>query len=1083
VSGFTDWTEVGIFPLQDHADAEHPLGMRMQIVGGRLKNLKDPSDNDDPNESLAEYGKENGLGTLGDIHPWLFWQTGSREQRDTGSWAQSFAAIWGDGNNGGSPTTGPDGDVMAQPVRNSDWSTDLRFAGLTPGWPKGFGKLGKGHMVAVFPAMEERSQHPIMGSIDPRIFCPSAGGSSEAGTIVVDFQPDNEPCMDGIESIGIGGRHSPIQSVLRVVAMPPQGGGHVETAGNCIAINYATSRGGFAGYGMVWSRLDTSVSGPTTGGPDNNGPTTGGHPPDPITPGGSVSQAVQSLKLKAAPGAPPIQTSRSVDSAEGDTGDEDIGKTPDQYGHFNPTAVGGHGSALMAHLGGYGPLCAGSASDKHRMGTDRDGNPINAGHISADAYIYDDSERDGPFHFEGDYPKPSNYPLQAKVHLTWDKREEHAFADGSRKGKWKWYAEVPYVAPDGPPGDIPFVTLPPVAPPISGPTTGGPPNPGGGGAPTPQGGPTGGGIPGAPVPSGGSPTGGGGGGGGGGAVTGGPSGPASGGAGGGGGGGGQPGGPTTGGYIPGLQPSPWYPAVTGSPFPGEQRGTPGSGGSGGGGGKPPGRNPPDPTTPGGSPGGSGNGNGPTGGGGGRPPWEPDPSDDIGWEERYKRWKQREKERYPDPKNGSPYGSLTFVGETDQSDNGAYSILHPLQEAFAAIAFRPQNWSTGSLNFEHNPNESSDTYANDERTRPQVLVARAYGGLTVDGAWDYKQTPETSRARGGIVNGGLLLGPPQFEMEDYIGNGSGTTESPGVGGGTPVDQPGSQGYLTLAPGACLAFGIPNSSGSLCSGSAAVMQNGLSGPMVISQLNSSGSPQSLMSLQQSPISAERMVAVSGTQALRIPRGTNAQRPTVLGPTGGEIRINSDGANDVFEYWDQQGMAWVSLGSGGGGGGLADGDYGDVVVSGSGTAIAIDANAVTDSKLRQSAGLSVVARSANSTGNVADVTAGTDGHVLRRSGTTLAFGTVATAGIGDDQVTNAKAANMSAATIKGRASGAGTGDPTDLSGSQVATIVSPYLAIPTMASEITVDPSTWSGLFAGLHVSTVQDVFDWIDANVTP
>ncbi len=45
-----------------------------------------------------------------------------------------------------------------------------------------------------------------------------------------------------------------------------------------------------------------------------------------------------------------------------------------------------------------------------------------------------------------------------------------------------------------------------------------------------------------------------------------------------------------------------------------------------------------------------------------------------------------------------------------------------------------------------------------------------------------------------------------------------------------------------------------------------------------------------------------------------------------------------------------------------------------------------------------------------------------------------------IANDAVTNAKAANMAQATIKGRASGAGTGDPTDLSQSQLWGILDP-------------------------------------------
>ncbi len=66
------------------------------------------------------------------------------------------------------------------------------------------------------------------------------------------------------------------------------------------------------------------------------------------------------------------------------------------------------------------------------------------------------------------------------------------------------------------------------------------------------------------------------------------------------------------------------------------------------------------------------------------------------------------------------------------------------------------------------------------------------------------------------------------------------------------------------------------------------------------------------------------------------------------------------------------------------------GDVTTSNT-TATTIAANAVTDAKFRQSAGLSVVGRSANSTGNVADVVAASDGQVLRRSGTAVGFGAV--------------------------------------------------------------------------------------------
>lgn len=57
---------------------------------------------------------------------------------------------------------------------------------------------------------------------------------------------------------------------------------------------------------------------------------------------------------------------------------------------------------------------------------------------------------------------------------------------------------------------------------------------------------------------------------------------------------------------------------------------------------------------------------------------------------------------------------------------------------------------------------------------------------------------------------------------------------------------------------------------------------------------------------------------------------------------------------------------------------------------------ADAVTNDKLRDSSGLSVIGRAADTTGNPADIAAATDGHVLRRSGTSLGFGLITEAAI---------------------------------------------------------------------------------------
>lgn len=72
------------------------------------------------------------------------------------------------------------------------------------------------------------------------------------------------------------------------------------------------------------------------------------------------------------------------------------------------------------------------------------------------------------------------------------------------------------------------------------------------------------------------------------------------------------------------------------------------------------------------------------------------------------------------------------------------------------------------------------------------------------------------------------------------------------------------------------------------------------------------------------------------------------------------------------------------------------GDITISNAGVT-AIGANKVLDTMIRQSAGLSVIGRSANTTGNVADITAATDGNILRRSGTSIGFGSIDLAAAG--------------------------------------------------------------------------------------
>ena len=66
---------------------------------------------------------------------------------------------------------------------------------------------------------------------------------------------------------------------------------------------------------------------------------------------------------------------------------------------------------------------------------------------------------------------------------------------------------------------------------------------------------------------------------------------------------------------------------------------------------------------------------------------------------------------------------------------------------------------------------------------------------------------------------------------------------------------------------------------------------------------------------------------------------------------------------------------------------------------------AAAIAFSKLQAGTALSVLGRSANSNGAVDSIVAATDGHVLRRSGTAVGFGTIVAGGIADGSITEAK------------------------------------------------------------------------------
>ena len=130
----------------------------------------------------------------------------------------------------------------------------------------------------------------------------------------------------------------------------------------------------------------------------------------------------------------------------------------------------------------------------------------------------------------------------------------------------------------------------------------------------------------------------------------------------------------------------------------------------------------------------------------------------------------------------------------------------------------------------------------------------------------------------------------------------------------------------------------------------------------------------------------------------------------------------------------------------------------------------DAVSFAKIQNSAaaGLSVVGRSANSAGAFAEIAAGTDGHVLRRSASTLGFGTIATAGITDGAVTAAKCGTDVLTNVSTRVGCIGfvTANQSDTGGVTSVTSSYPAGVFSASGNRIICSAGTWTGF--GLSAS---------------
>jgi hypothetical protein len=265
---------------------------------------------------------------------------------------------------------------------------------------------------------------------------------------------------------------------------------------------------------------------------------------------------------------------------------------------------------------------------------------------------------------------------------------------------------------------------------------------------------------------------------------------------------------------------------------------------------------------------------------------------------------REPERVP--------GLIERVGN-EAGAIAAYSIFHPMQEGFGALAFRPQLMVRGYPHFEHNPQLTQQLIRNDEYTRPASVVLRAWGAQSSSGDWRYTEMPAKSRARGGTVNGGVVFSPPRFELADYYG-----IKSPANVADVTSAQ-ATRGYVMVAPGVSFALGTPTSAGGIAAQGTTIEQDVASTaqPLLIKH-----DGVEVLRAFKNGTEVQVHLGQGGTTAVKIPVGTTAQRPAT--PAAGHLRINTSGANNVLEYWDPVAAAWVQLTAGGGGGAPTTASY---------------------------------------------------------------------------------------------------------------------------------------------------------------
>lgn len=372
---------IGILPLQDFTGGLE-LSARHVVVAARKVGRE---------ESPGQLGRIIvQRGSAGDLLGGFMWPESGR---GIPAWGFVFGAKTtrsGTEDGIGLPTGGGGSGAHPSPmlpVRGRDWAHDTRFAASISTAPKGWNQSPAGWYGLVVAGTSETAQVEHFHPTDPRMPLVHWDGEPRCSAVACDLDSDSAPAPD---------RHARISSALRVLRKPS----NAPKESNAVAFMLCESGQGDVrgGYGFdVWdsdaskARIDSTVRTVTTTRTST----------EPSLRGGGILGEVSSVVTRTS-----VRTRRtSTSTLEVETA-----------GKGKPETVIG----MLGKRDG-GPLDTGPSTDKHRIGSDADGNAINPFHISTDAYFRMDQRQDARILFES-RPWPvdaKDYDERALCHLSY----------------------------------------------------------------------------------------------------------------------------------------------------------------------------------------------------------------------------------------------------------------------------------------------------------------------------------------------------------------------------------------------------------------------------------------------------------------------------------------------------------------------------------------------------------------------------------------------------------------------------------------------------------------------------------------